>query len=129
MAANPTRGQLNWEKRFFPRPRWRLRFGLARQIRPSHSVSACSFSTLRFNLVLTHGTPSAFRDGVIVHIYRQTPSGQSRVYRVMQLRADGVNCRESTGPGTVVLKVVRATDAAFSGFIVDHFICAPLFLT
>ena len=35
-----------------------------------------------------------------------TPSGQSRVYRVAQLRADGVHCRESTGTGPVNLKVV-----------------------
>ena len=32
--------------------------------------------------------------------------GQSRVYRVMQLRTDGVNCRESAGTGSVNLKVV-----------------------
>ena len=37
---------------------------------------------------------------------RHTPSGQSRVYRVMQLRTDGVYCRESAGTGLVNLKVV-----------------------
>ena len=37
---------------------------------------------------------------------RHTPSGQSRVYRVTQLRADGVHCRESAGTGPVDLKVV-----------------------
>ena len=30
---------------------------------------------------------------------RHTPSGQSRVYRVTQLRTDGVHCRESAGTG------------------------------
>ena len=35
-----------------------------------------------------------------------TPSGQSRVYRVTQLRTDGVHCRESAGTGPVNLKVV-----------------------
>ena len=35
-----------------------------------------------------------------------TPSGQSRVHRVAQLRADGVHCRESAGTGPVNLKVV-----------------------
>ena len=37
---------------------------------------------------------------------RHTPSGQSRAYRVMQLRTDGVHCRESAGTGPVNLKVV-----------------------
>ena len=37
---------------------------------------------------------------------RRTPSGQSRVYRVTQLRTDGVHCREPTGTGPVNLKVV-----------------------
>ena len=43
-----------------------------------------------------------------IHLYlnRCTPSGQSRVYRVTQLRTDGVHCRESAGTGPVVLKVV-----------------------
>ena len=35
-----------------------------------------------------------------------TPSGQSRAYRITQLRTDGVHCRESAGTGTVNLKVV-----------------------
>ena len=35
-----------------------------------------------------------------------TPSGQSRVNRVAQLRADGVHCRESAGTGPVNLKVL-----------------------
>ena len=35
-----------------------------------------------------------------------TPSGQSRVYRVTQLRTDGVHCRESAGTGPVNLNVV-----------------------
>ena len=37
---------------------------------------------------------------------RHTPSGQSRVYRVTQLRTDGVHCREFTGTGPINLKVV-----------------------
>ena len=46
-------------------------------------------------------------------LYRHTPSGQSRVYRVTQLRTDDVHFRESTGTGPVVLKVVPVTGAAF----------------
>ena len=32
---------------------------------------------------------------VSIYIYNQTPSGQSRLYRVTQLRTDGVYYRES----------------------------------
>ena len=31
---------------------------------------------------------------VSIYIYDHTPSGQSRLYRVTQLRTDGVHCRE-----------------------------------
>ena len=41
-----------------------------------------------------------------IYLNRHTPSGQSRVYRVAQLRTHGVHCRESTGTGPVNLKVV-----------------------
>ena len=64
-------------------------------------------SILRLNLVLTYGIPPEFRGGVHLFILnRHTPSGQSRVYRVTQLRTDGVHCRESAGMGPVNLKVV-----------------------
>ena len=57
---------------------------------------------LRLNLVLTYGIPPEFRGGVHIFILnRHTPSGQSRVYRVTQLRTDGVHCRESAGTGPV----------------------------
>ena len=49
-----------------------------------------------------------------INLRRHTPSGQSRVYRVMQLRADGVHCQESAGTGPVNLKVVPVTGAAFA---------------
>ena len=41
-----------------------------------------------------------------IYFNHHTPSGQSRVYRVMQLRTDGVHCRESIGTGPINLKVV-----------------------
>ena len=51
-----------------------------------------------------------------IYLNRHTPSGQSRVYRVTQLRTDGVHCRESAGTVPVVLKVVPVTSAAiFAG--------------
>ena len=53
-------------------------------------------SILRLNLVLTYGIPPDFRGGVHLFILnRHTPSGQSRVYRVTQVRTDRVHCRES----------------------------------
>ena len=58
-------------------------------------------------MVLTDGIPPEFRSGVHLFIKnRHTPSGQSRVYRVTQLRTDGVHCRESASTGPVNLKVV-----------------------
>ena len=57
--------------------------------------------------MLTYGIPPEFRGGVHLFILnRHTPSGQSRVYRVTQLRTDGVHCLESAGTGRVNLKVV-----------------------
>ena len=47
-----------------------------------------------------------------IYLNRHTPSGQSRVYRVMQLRSDGVHCRESPGIGPVNAKVVPVTGTA-----------------
>ena len=41
-----------------------------------------------------------------MYLNYHTPSDQSRVYRVTQLRTDGVQCRESAGTGPVNLKVV-----------------------
>ena len=63
--ANPARGHLNRKKTFFPVPiRASLKSCLARRFCPSRSASAWSFSTLRLNLVLTHGIPLAFCDVV-----------------------------------------------------------------
>ena len=56
-----------------------------------------------------------------IYIYGQTPSSQSQIDRVMQLCTDGVYCQESNGTGSVVVKAVLVTDAAFSGFIMDKF--------
>ena len=92
MVANPSRGQLDRENENFPVPVRAWEFGLARRVRPSRPASACSFSTLRRNRVLTHGIPPTFRDGV--HMYHQPRSGQSRVYRVTQLRTNNVYCRK-----------------------------------
>ena len=95
------------EKRMFPCPR--LCLGIWSRETGSAVPSRVSLLTpiLRLNLVLTYGIPPDFRGGVHLLIYnRHTPSGQSRVYRVTQLRPDGVHCRESAGTGSVNLKAV-----------------------
>ena len=64
-------------------------------------------SILRLNPVFTYENPPEFRGGVHLFIEnRHTPSGQSRVYRITQLRTDGVHCGESAGTGPINLKVV-----------------------
>ena len=47
-----------------------------------------------------------------IYLNCHTPSGQSRVDRVTQLRTDGVHCREFAGTAPVVLKVVPVTTGA-----------------
>ena len=65
-VANPACGQLNRENKYFlVCPRSRLRVCLTRRVRPSDPASACSFSTLRLNMVLTHGIPPGLRGGVL----------------------------------------------------------------
>ena len=102
MVASPARGQLNKENeislsRFAPENILsRDRFDRPVPHQPAHPAH------LRLYLVLAHGIPLlplAFRDGI--HPYRQPPSGQPRVYRVTQLRTDGVCRQESAGTGPV----------------------------
>ena len=51
-----------------------------------------------------------------VYLCHHTPTGQSRVNRVTQLRTDDVHYRESAGTRPVVLKIVPAPDAPFAGY-------------
>ena len=62
-----------------------------------------------------------------IYLNRHTPSGQSRVYRVTQMRTDGVHCRESAGTEPVVLKVVPVTSVAILQVTMDQLMCASLF--
>ena len=107
---------------FFPVPVHAWEFGLARQVRPSRPASACSFSSFRLDLMLIHRIPPEFIPSTTIGPI------PIRVYRVTQLRTDDVHCRESTSTGPVNLKVVvPVADAAFSGFAMNQFLCAPLF--
>ena len=91
----------------FPCPRSRLRIWTRETGSAVPSRVNLLISILRLNLVLTYGIPPDFRGGVHLFISnRHTPSGQSRVYRVTQLRTGGVHCRESAGTGPVNLQVI-----------------------
>ena len=91
----------------FPCPRSRLRIWYREMGSAVPSRVSLLISILRLNLVLTYGIPPEFRGGVHLFILnRHTPSGQSRVDQVAQLRTDGVHCRKSAGTGPVNLKVV-----------------------
>ena len=119
-AANPARGQLNKKSVFFlPRSRLRIWFREMGSVVPSR-VSLLILHT-QVEIGALSGDSPAFRDGVIVHLYHQPPSGRSLVYKVTQLRTDVVHCRESAGTGPVVLKVLRVTGAVFSGIPMDQF--------
>ena len=99
-VASPARGQLNRKNEYFPVPRSCLRIWSRETGSAVPSRVSLLMSVLRLNLVLTSGIPPEFRGGVHLFIHnRHTPSGQSRVYRVTQLRTDGVHCRESAGDG------------------------------
>ena len=66
------------------------------------------------------------RRRLFIYLYRQPPSGQFRVYQDTELRIDGVHYRASAGTGSVVLKVVTVTGAAFAGIAMDQLKCACL---
>ena len=92
-VASPARGQLNRKNKYLPvrvscLRIWSHETGSA-VVPPRVSLL---ISILRLNLVLTYVIPPEFRGGVHLFIYnRHTPSGQSRVDRVTQLRTDGVH--------------------------------------
>ena len=114
MVANHVRDQLNGKTTFsVSRVRAGV-FGPARRIRPSCPVSARSLHTHAESGVYSRAPlrPHTFRDGF--HLFRQPPSGQSRVDRVTQLRTDGVHRQESADTVPVVLKADRVTVAAYS---------------
>ena len=105
-VANPARGQLNRENSYF-----------LSAFAPENLVSRAGFDNpVPRQPVHLHSQAESgaylrdlpeFRNGVHLFIQnRHTPSGQSRVFRVTQLRIDGVYCRKSAGTGPVNLKVV-----------------------
>ena len=106
-VANPARGQLNREKQYFPVCVRAWESGLARRIRQSRPASACSSPHSGWIWCLLTGfLPSSAAASIYLFKTHHTPSGQSRVHGVTQLRTDGVHCREFAGTGPVNLKVV-----------------------
>ena len=96
-VANPARGQLNREDQYFPVRE--TGSAVPSRVSPAHLHTQAECSA--------YGIPPEFRGGVHLFIRnRHTPSAQSLVYRVTQLRTDGVRCREFAGTGPVNLKVV-----------------------
>ena len=83
-------------------------------------ASACSFSTLRLDLVLTHGIPPAFLHGVHFLIL------STAIWSVPSLSGHAIAYRWRSLP-RVCLKVVSETGAAFSGITICQFLCASLF--
>ena len=81
------------------------------------------------NLFMARDSSRFPRRRPYIYLNRHTPSGESRVHRVTQLRTDGVHCRESAGTELVVLKVVSETGAAMLQVTLDQLMCASLFKT
>ena len=104
--ANPARGQLNRENEFPLSP-----------FAPENLVSRdgfCSPVPRQTARLHTQDESGAYlgdssrvpRRRLFIHLNRHTPSGQSLVYRVTQLRTDGVQCRDSAGTRSVNLKAI-----------------------
>ena len=96
-VANAARGQLNNGIEYLVS---RDGFGSPVPCQPAHvHTQAESGAYLRDSSRVPRRRP-------LFILNRYTPSGQSRVNRVPQLRTDGVHCRESAGKGSENLKVV-----------------------
>ena len=131
----PAYGQLSWSKEInFSYPRSRLRvwsretgsavpFRVRLLIRHTQAESG----NITFNSAYSRALPRSMRRPFITYLYRQPPSGQSRVYHITQKRTDDVHCRESAGTGPVVFKVIPVTDAAFLQVSSRTNFCAPPF--
>ena len=124
-VANPARGQLN--KLIFPCPRmclriWSRETGLAV---PSRVSLFILHTKAEFGAYLRDSSRVPQRRPCLFILNHHTPSGQSRVYRVTQLRTDGVRCRESAGTGPVNLRGSSERVLPWQ-VTIDQLICASL---
>ena len=101
-VANSARGQLNGEMNIYLSPLFA----------PENSISRDGFGSpapRQLALLQAQAQSGAYlRDSSrfprrcpFIHLNRHTPSGQSRVYWVAQLRTDGAHCRASKPQGIV----------------------------
>ena len=112
-------------KLIFPCPRSCLGICLARRVRQSHPASACS-SPYSGGIWYLWDSSRFTRWRPLIYLNSLTRLGQSRVYRVTQLRTDGVHCRESICTGPVNLKVVLNGRCLSLQVTMDQLICASL---
>ena len=99
-AANPARYQLNRENECLSLSapenlNSRDGFGCPVPCQPAHlhTQAECG-AYLRDSSRVPRRRP-------FIYLNRHTPSGQPQVYRVTQVRTDGVHCREAAGTGPV----------------------------
>ena len=105
-VVNPSRGQLNRKMDIFLPPFTPENllstdgFGSPVQRQPAHLHTQAEYGAY------LRDSSRGSRWRPFIYLNHHTPLGQSRVYRVTQLRTDGVHCREFVGTGPVNLKVV-----------------------
>ena len=116
----------------FPCPRARLRIWSREtgSAVPSRVSLLILHTQAESGLVLTHGIPPDFCDGV--HLFKFIYTAlRHRVspefIGVTQLRTDDVHCREPAGTGPVVLKIVPLVGAAILQVTMDQSMCSSLF--
>ena len=108
------------KNKYSPDPVRSREFGLARRVQPSRPAFSRPVPRQPAHLQSTQAESGAYlrdssrfpRRRPFIYLNRHTPSGQFRVYRVRQLRTDGVHCRESAGIGPIVLEVNPVTGTA-----------------
>ena len=111
------------ENMIFPCPRSRLRIW---SLETGWTVSS------RASLLILH-TPAEYgaysldySSRVHLFVIPSTAIGSVPSISRHAITYEGVHCRESTGTGQVVLKVVPVPGVAFSGIIMDQLLCASL---
>ena len=102
-VRSPARGQLNRETDWYPSPLAPLNRSCETGLTVPSRVSPLFLPTQTETDAYWRAPllPNAFLDGV--HLYRQPPSCQSRVYRAKLLRTGGVDRRGPTGTGPLML--------------------------
>ena len=120
-VANPVYGQLNRGK--FPCPRSRLRIWF-------RETGLAVPSLVSLLILYTNAESGAWYSSRIPgrRPYIFTSTTHPRVYRVTQLRTDGIHCRESVGTGPVVLSQGSSSNGCCPCITMDQMLlCSSLF--